>query len=131
MLKEQNSGNSSRRNFVSQMSVIGSAVSPGGIREASAQTRDAPLAAPSGKLRKVALEEHFMIPEFIEYFRETKQNIKPELFDKVLPKLSDFGASRLDTMDKNGIDYVVLSLSGPGLQIEKDTGKADRLQRIV
>jgi 2,3-dihydroxybenzoate decarboxylase len=130
-MKEQNSSNLSRRKFVSQMSATGSAVGLAGIREASAQTKDASLAAPSGKLWKIALEEHFMIPEFLEYFRETKQNIKPELFDKVLPKLSDFGASRLDAMDENGIDYVVLSLSGPGLQIEKDTEKANRLQRVV
>lgn len=113
------------------MSAIGSAVGIGGIRKAAAQSMDATPSAPSGRFQKIALEEHFMIPEFIEYFRETKNNIKPDLFDKVLPKLLDFGASRLDVLDENGVDYVVLSLSGPGLQIEPDTKKANRLQRIV
>lgn len=79
------------------------------------------------KVRKIALEEHFMLADFVGYLAETKQNIRPQLFDKALPLLCDFGDRRLETMDRNGIDYVVLSLSGPGIQIEKDTHNAIRL----
>ena len=81
-------------------------------------------------IRTVALEEHFMFPEFIEYFGDTRQNINPALFSKALPVLSEFGQSRLDVMDEHGVDFVVLSLSGPGVQIEPNTAKATRLARL-
>lgn len=81
-------------------------------------------------IRTVAMEEHFMFPEFLDYFADTKQNIRPDLYDKVIPILSDFGQGRLDVMDRNGVDFVVLSLSGPGVQIEPDTAKANRLARM-
>lgn len=85
----------------------------------------------SAPQRVIALEEHFILPEFVGYLAETKQNIRPDLFDKVVPILSDFGAGRLDLMDKNGVDFVVLSLSGPGVQIEPDTARAVRLARYA
>jgi 2,3-dihydroxybenzoate decarboxylase len=80
-------------------------------------------------VRKIALEEHVMFPDFVDYLAETKQNIPPSLFDKVVPILSDFGDRRLEVMDQNGVDYVVLSIAGPGVQIEPDTAKATRLAR--
>jgi 2,3-dihydroxybenzoate decarboxylase len=95
----------------------------------SSSTQSEPSGASPVKVRKIALEEHFMLADFVGYLAETKQNIRPQLFDKALPLLSDFGDRRLETMDRNGIDYVVLSLSGPGVQIEKDTRKAIRLAR--
>ena len=81
--------------------------------------------AASGKrLGKVALEEHFMVPEFVPYFAETYPNISPELPSLALVALQDLGDQRITTMDQNGVDYSVLSLSGPGVQIEKDTAVA-------
>ena len=82
-------------------------------------------------LRKVALEEHFMTPEFLDYFDTNDQNISPELKARGLKALGDFGDSRLDVMDKNGVDYSVLSLSGPGVQFEKDAAIAKRKARGV
>jgi 2,3-dihydroxybenzoate decarboxylase len=67
----------------------------------------------------VELEEHFMLPEFVGYLAETKANIRTDLYDRAVPLLSDFGDGRLDVMDQHGVDYVVLSLSGPGVQIER------------
>jgi 2,3-dihydroxybenzoate decarboxylase len=132
MSNEQDNRAPSRRRFVSQLSAIGTAIGLGvtGVRNADAQTKGVTVGLPQ-KVRKIALEEHFMHPDFIEYFAGNKECIKPELYDKVIPILEDFGASRLDVMDKNGIDFAVLSLSGPGLQVEKDTAKAVRLQRVV
>lgn len=80
-------------------------------------------------MKKIALEEHIIFPDFVDYLAETKQNILPTLFHKVVPILSDFGDRRLETMDQNGVDYMVLSISGPGVQIEPDTAKATRLAR--
>ncbi|WP_076866026.1 amidohydrolase family protein [Bradyrhizobium mercantei] len=80
-------------------------------------------------MRKIALEEHFMAPSFIPYFRSTSANISPDLFDKALDALADFGERRLAAMDANDISHVILSLAGPGVQIEKDTATAVRLAR--
>jgi 2,3-dihydroxybenzoate decarboxylase len=88
-----------------------------------------PLAPAKPRTRKVALEEHFMLPDFVDYLAETKQNIRTDLYDRAVPILSDFGERRLAVMDENGVDYVVLSLSGPGVQIEPDTRKAIALAR--
>ncbi|WP_313513119.1 amidohydrolase family protein [Pseudomonas sp.] len=82
-------------------------------------------------MRKIALEEHIIFPEFIDYLAETKQNILSSLFDKVVGALSDFGDRRLEMMDQNGVDYVVLSISGPGVQIEPDTATAIRLSHLA
>lgn len=81
--------------------------------------------------RIIALEEHFMLPEFVGYLRETQQNLRAGLIDKVVVPLSDFGQRRLEMMDKNQVDFCVLSLAGPGVQIEPDTRTAVRLARIA
>jgi 2,3-dihydroxybenzoate decarboxylase len=80
-------------------------------------------------MRKIALEEHFMAPQFIPYFKSTSENISPDLFDKALGALSDFGERRLAAMEANNISHVILSLAGPGVQIERDTATAIRLAR--
>lgn len=84
----------------------------------------------TGRLLKIGLEEHFMIPEFLPYLADTKQNINPALYSRAVQALSDFGSSRLDVMDSNGINYVILSLSGPGVQVEPDAAKAHRLSQL-
>src|ERR1039458_101384 len=80
-------------------------------------------------MNKIALEEHFMLPRLVEYWKETAVNINKRLFEKALPALSDFGDRRLEVMDTNGVDFAVLSLSGPGVQIERDTKTAVRVAR--
>jgi 2,3-dihydroxybenzoate decarboxylase len=74
--------------------------------------------------RKIALEEHFMAPGFIDYFNLTAVNISPDLFGKALNALQDFGERRLASMDLIGIEKSVLSLSGPGVQAEPNTKTA-------
>ena len=71
-------------------------------------------------LPKIALEEHFLVPEFIDYFAETFINNSPDLAKKALAVLPDFGEQRLAVMDQNNIRFSVLSLAGPGVQVEKD-----------
>src|SRR5579871_2282456 len=83
-----------------------------------------PGPAPGRALRKIALEEHFMVPEFMEYFAETYQNISPEIAKLAPVALQDFGEKRISIMDQHGIDFVVLSLAGPGVQVEKDAALA-------
>ena len=82
-----------------------------------------------GPTRKIALEEHFMHPDLIDHWATTRINISPDLFDKARVPLEDFGEQRLSLMDAAGIDIAVLSLAGPGVQVESDTATAIRLAR--
>lgn len=81
--------------------------------------------------RKIALEEHFMHPDFVEYFKTTAINISPDLFGKAAEALADFGDRRLGAMDATGIEKAVLSLAGPGVQAEKRVDTAVRRARQV
>ncbi len=72
-----------------------------------------------------------MFPEFVDYFSANKQTVSPELYAKAIPALSDFDDRRLNLMDQNGVDFVVLSLSGPGVQAEPDAATAIRLARLA
>jgi len=82
-------------------------------------------------LGKIALEEHFIVPDFMDYFAETYPNISADIAKLAPSALMDFGDRRLAVMDENGIDFVVLSLAGPGVQIEKDAAIAERMARSV
>ena len=77
-------------------------------------------------LRKIALEEHFLVPDFVEYFAETYPNISPAIRAFGTGVLQDLGDRRIEVMDQNGIEFVVLSIAGPGVQIEKDPAVAIR-----
>lgn len=79
--------------------------------------------------RKIALEEHFLCPGFEDYWKTTVGDVDPAIYRKVVGLLSDFGEARLAAMDRTGIAHAVLSLSGPGVQIERDTPTAIRLAR--
>jgi 2,3-dihydroxybenzoate decarboxylase len=78
---------------------------------------------------KIALEEHFMCPGFEDYWRSTVADVDPAILGRLVGRLSDFGAQRLEAMDRAGITRAVLSLSGPGVQIERDTAVATRKAR--
>jgi 2,3-dihydroxybenzoate decarboxylase len=80
-------------------------------------------------VRKIALEEHFLCPGFEEYWKTTVGDVDPKILGSLAARLSDFGASRLEAMDRAGIERAVLSLSGPGVQIERDTATARRKAR--
>lgn len=80
---------------------------------------------------KIALEEHFMHPDFVDYWATTAPNISPALFGKARGALEDFGARRLEAMDAIGVEKAVLSLAGPGVQVEKRTDTAVRLARVA
>jgi 2,3-dihydroxybenzoate decarboxylase len=78
---------------------------------------------------KIALEEHFMCAGFEDYWQTTVADVDPAILGKLVARLSDFGAQRLEAMDQAGIRRAVLSLSGPGVQIERDTTLACRKAR--
>lgn len=84
-----------------------------------------------GHTPKIALEEHFMHPDFADYWAETMPNISPNLFGKARATLDDFGEQRLSSMDMIGVEKSILSLAGPGVQAEKNTSTAIDLAKKV
>jgi 2,3-dihydroxybenzoate decarboxylase len=78
---------------------------------------------------KIALEEHVMCPGFEDYWKTTVGDIAPDVLRDIVSRLSDFGAMRLEAMDRAGIRRAVLSLAGPGVQIERDIPTARRRAR--
>lgn len=78
-------------------------------------------------VKKIALEEHFLSPGLIDYWRPTMNGVAAPVTEQLFQRLTDFGEMRLASMDKAGIARAVLSISGPGVQAERDAAKATRL----
>lgn len=75
-------------------------------------------------MRKIALEEHFLPPDFIDYWAPSVAGLPEPAIENLRTRLLDFGARRLESMDDAGVELAVLSLSGPGVQVEGDTQTA-------
>ncbi|MGB9116703.1 amidohydrolase family protein [Bradyrhizobium sp.] len=76
---------------------------------------------------KIALEEHFLCPGFEKYWAATVSGVAPDALQRITARLSDFGDGRIEAMDKAGIAKAVLSLAGPGVQVEPDRATAVRM----
>src|SRR5215831_13320804 len=76
--------------------------------------------------RKIALEEHFLSPGFEDYWLPTMGNVDQKAVSGLLARLKDFGDMRVAGMDSAGIARAVLSVSGPGVQAERDAATARR-----
>jgi 2,3-dihydroxybenzoate decarboxylase len=77
-------------------------------------------------VKKIALEEHFLCPGFEDYWKTTVGDVDPKILAQVVARLSDFDDLRIKAMDAAGIERAVLSLAGPGVQVERDTVVAIR-----
>jgi 2,3-dihydroxybenzoate decarboxylase len=82
-------------------------------------------------VKKIALEEHFLCPDFVEYWNPTVAEMPTQKREYLLTRLIDFGETRLAAMDRAGIARAVLGLAGPGVQAERDTAKAIRNARAA
>ena len=80
-------------------------------------------------MKKIALEEHFIAPGFEEYCEPTVTDLDPAVYRDVIARLRDFGDLRLEGMDQAGIERSVLSVTTPGVQIERDPAVACRKAR--
>jgi 2,3-dihydroxybenzoate decarboxylase len=119
-----------RRDLLKHASLVaaGTAASALSIPGQNPMAKDS---SPARSIGKTALEEHFLIPEFVEYFAETYPNISPAIRNFGTGVLQDLGDKRIEVMDKNLIDYVVLSIAGPGVQYEKDATVAKRRAKVA
>jgi 2,3-dihydroxybenzoate decarboxylase len=70
-----------------------------------------------------------MIPGFEEYWAPTVRLVERSRREMLLARLSDLGRGRLEAMDKAGIAHAILSLAGPGVQVETDIATAARKAR--
>lgn len=76
---------------------------------------------------KIALEEHFAIPE---YNQVRPHFLSASSWVDIQRRIVDFTELRLPEMDDHGIEYAVISLTSPGVQGETDAGQAvDRARR--
>lgn len=80
-------------------------------------------------VQKIALEEHFLSPGLVDYWKPTVAEVAPAFAEQLYKRLTDFGDLRLETMDKAGIARSVLAVSGPGVQAERDAALATRKAR--
>ncbi|WP_313380153.1 amidohydrolase family protein [Achromobacter insolitus] len=78
------------------------------------------------KIRKIAFEEHYTAVGFKDYSKSFAQHIDPTVLADLAARLVDFDEVRLGEMDRGGIDYVILSQTGPGVQAEADAAVALR-----
>jgi 2,3-dihydroxybenzoate decarboxylase len=119
-----------RRDLLKHATLAVAGTAAGFASKAAAEPSDARLSA-TRPIGKIALEEHFLIPDFVDYFTETYPNISPAIRAFGTGVLQDLGERRIEVMDKNRVDYVVLSIAGPGVQFEKDAAVAKRRARAA
>ena len=74
----------------------------------------------SSSIGRIALEEHFAIPETFDSSYAVKDLPSPEAKDKLL----DVGSGRVAEMDRGGVEIAILSLVAPGIQAIPDVTQA-------
>lgn len=75
---------------------------------------------------KIALEEHFAIPETVEGARGF---VPPSYWDELHNRLMDIHGTRLNLMDAHGIEIMILSLHATGVQAIPDRKRAIEVAR--
>jgi 2,3-dihydroxybenzoate decarboxylase len=76
---------------------------------------------------KIVFEEHFTVEETVEPTRALAG--ESGRWEAFCEELSDIGSRRLENMEKNGIEFAILSLNAPAVQAILDTEEAIRVSR--
>ena len=82
-------------------------------------------------MKKIALEEHFLCPELLDYWEPTVAGVPDAVASRLRRQLLDFDDERLNEMDGAQIERALLSIAGPGVQAEPDVPKAVRLAQAA
>jgi gamma-resorcylate decarboxylase len=77
-------------------------------------------------LGKVALEEHFAIPDTLQ---DSAGFVPDDYWVELSARLLDIQDIRLREMDRNGVEMMLLSLNAPAVQAIPDTGRAIEIAR--
>lgn len=80
---------------------------------------------------KIALEEAWAIPENFKAYDVSSLAPKGVIGGDLIANLLDIHGTRLQQMDENGVDMMVLSLSSPGPQGQTDPGEAAKLATLA
>jgi hypothetical protein len=75
---------------------------------------------------KIALEEHFTLPEIVEPYA---QYFSPEVWRQISQSLEDMGMGRIAEMDRGGVEFCILSLTAPGIQAIPNVSQAIAMAR--
>ncbi len=75
---------------------------------------------------KIALEEHFAIPDTLQ---DSAGFVPDNCWAELQHRLLDFHDTRLKLMDKHGIEMMILSLNAPAIQAIPDIKTADDIAR--
>jgi gamma-resorcylate decarboxylase len=94
--------------------------------EDNSKTGDSTEVSSSTVEGKIALEEHFLLPETAEPDR----NLGYSLFTPELQRqLKDMGSGRIAEMDSGGVELAILSNPGPGIQAIPNISQAIAVAR--
>lgn len=80
---------------------------------------------------KIALEECFTIPEALQTFNPLTLAPKGVIGGDLINNLLDIHGTRLQQMDENGVDMMILSLVSPGPQGVSQPSVAEELARVA
>ena len=75
---------------------------------------------------KIALEEHFAIPQTLA---DSRGYFPDRVWQEVKSRVLDLHERRLKLMDENGIETMLLSLNAPAVQAMPDTAQAHEMAR--
>jgi len=75
---------------------------------------------------KIALEEHFAIPETLE---DSRGYFPDRVWQEIKSRVMDIHDRRLREMDHNGIEMMLLSLNAPAVQAIADKARATEIAR--
>ncbi|AOJ27927.1 amidohydrolase family protein [Burkholderia seminalis] len=76
--------------------------------------------------KKIALEEHFAMAETVQ---DSAGFVPPSYWVELKARLLDIQDRRIQEMDENGVDLMILSLNAPTVQAIPDTNAAYELSR--
>jgi 2,3-dihydroxybenzoate decarboxylase len=83
----------------------------------------------------IAIEEAIINPASTHTLKQWMGILSPGSTDAALAaherKLLDIHGERLTTMDKEGVEYMLLSLTSPGCQGEHDIAVAEKMARAA
>ena len=78
-------------------------------------------------VKKIALEEHFLCPGFIEYWNPTVAEMPAAKRERLLALNTDFGEQRLASMDRAGIERASVRSTTPVLREAQERALAMRV----
>jgi len=111
-----------RREFLQ----LGSSAFTAGVLHPTSQSSFSASTSEPGSLSgKIALEEHFDLPETAKSRSSFASFGGPEFQHRII----DLGSGRIAEMDRSGVDVCILSLVGHGIQAILDTSQAVEVAR--